>query len=103
MPFTTEILKMCDDRILNRSMWYLDVTEEGTPRLSFDIKTYRAKLQLSYLLPLLRDACKHLNIPRQQFEAYFDTVKDHKFGHLSCGIGRDGEAFLAIYHEVRGQ
>ena len=103
MPFTTEILKMCENRIPNRLMWYLDVTEEGTPRLSFDIKTYRARLQLRHLQPLLRDACKYFNIPKQQFEAYLDTVKDHKFGHLSCGIGRDGEEYLTIYHEVHGQ
>ena len=103
LPFTTAILKMCDNRSPNQPMWYLDVLDEGTLRQSFDVKTYRVRLPLAHLLPLLQDLCRRMNIPAQQFEAHFDTIRDHKFGHLSCGIGRDGEEFLAIYHEVHGQ
>jgi len=103
MPLVTAILKMCDKKAPNQPIWYLDVTEEGTPRQSFDIKTYRARLQICHLLPLLHDLCRHYNIPVHQAESYFNTIKRHKFGHLSCGIGRDGEEYIAIYHEVFGQ
>lgn len=103
LPLVTSILKMYDNSAPNLPMWYLDVTEEGTPRQSFDVKTYRARLQISHILPMLRDLCRHYNIPAHQAESYFNTIKGHKFGHLSCGIGRDGEEYIAIYHEVFGQ
>ena len=103
MPLVTAILKMYDESVPLQPMWYLDVSEEGTPRHSFDIKTYRARLQIRHVLPFLQELCRHYSIPPQPFEAYFTTIKNHKFGHLSCGIGRDGDEFVAFYHEAYGQ
>lgn len=99
----TAILLACDRRAPNLGMWYLDVTEEGNPRCSFDIKTYRARLQISDIIPLLPKLCRFYQIPFGEYESYFAAIKNHKFGHLSCGIGRVGDFFMAIYHESQGQ
>lgn len=99
----TAILMACDRRMGNLRMWYLDVTEEGNPRRSFDVKTYRARLNMIDLMPFFPDLFWFYQIPYSEYESYFDTIKNHKFGHLSCGIGRNGDFFMAIYHEAPGQ
>jgi hypothetical protein len=97
------ILMLCDRRAADLGMWYLDVTEEGNPRRSFDIKTYRARILIGDVVPLFLQLFDFYNVPFKQYEQYFATIMKHKFGHLSCGIGRDGNFFMAIYHEAPGQ
>ena len=97
------ILLACDKRAPNLRTWYLDVTEEGNPRRSFDIKTYRFRLKIGDIMPLLPELCRFYRIPFEKYEPYFAAIKNHKFGHLSCGIGRSGDFFMAIYHEAEGQ
>ncbi len=103
MPLLTAILRKYDEVAHHQPIWYLDVTEEGTPRKSFDIKTYRARLSMGELLPYLHELCRWSGIPWQQFAPYFESIKGHKFGHLSCGLGRDGAEYVALYHELPGQ
>lgn len=99
----SSILRLCDRRATALGMWYLEVTEEGNPRSSFDIKTYRARLKMGDIMPLLLQLFRFYDIPFEQYEQYFATIITHKFGHLSCGTGRDGVFFMAIYHEAFGQ
>lgn len=96
----TAMLDTCEQRNPKAPMWYLDVTEEGNPRKSFDIKTYKAKLKIYDVHAPLTKLYKHYSIAGSQFDPLYNSIKGHKFGHISCGVGRDGEDFISIYHEA---
>jgi hypothetical protein len=97
------MLLACDRRAPHLRMWYLDVAEDGNPRHSFDFKTYRAGLPLDSIMPLLPELCRYYHIPFREYAPYFSAIRQHKFGHVSCGKGRDDVFFVAIYHQAQGQ
>ena len=74
------------------------MTEENTPRRSFDINVYNAKLQLKEVYPLLQKIYQHYSIPARDFHALYNQFRTKIIGHLSGGIGRDGKDFLTVYY-----
>lgn len=103
-PFeiTNGIIEIASRKIPHQDILYLEVTEEGNPRRSFDINVYRANLQLGDLYPLLSKMCQHYSIPLEAFRNLYDRVKTKAFGHLSGGISRSGVDFLTVYYGVEG-
>jgi hypothetical protein len=94
------MVKLAATKIPHHEFLYLDVTEEGNPRRSFDINMYRANLQMRQLKPLLEDIFYHYGIPENEFFQLFEKVKNKMFGHISGGIDRNGKDFLSIYYGV---
>ena len=103
-PFgiTNGILEIASRKIPHQDMLYLEVTEEGNPRRSFDINVYRANLSLADLNPLLSKMCQHYSIPIEAFRNLYDRVENKAFGHLSGGISRSNVDFLTVYYGVEG-
>jgi hypothetical protein len=103
-PFeiTNGILEIASRKIPHQDMLYLEVTEEGNPRRSFDINVYRANLSLADLSPLLSKMCQHYSIPIEAFRNFYDRVENKAFGHLSGGISRSNVDFLTVYYGVEG-
>jgi hypothetical protein len=89
-------------RIPARDILYLELTEDNSPRRSFDINMYRADMQLKELYPILSRMCRHYSIPSEEFHTLYDPVKTEIFGHLAGGIDRDGKDFLTVYYGVEG-
>lgn len=85
----------------NAAFIYLEVSEEGTPRRSFDINLYKANLTLAEVEPLLLEAATQYAIPREQFDALCSRNRMRLLGHLSGGVARDGGDFLTVYYETR--
>ena len=53
---------------------YLDVTEEGNPRRSFDINIYKSGLRLEDLYPHLLRALAHYAIDPGRFESLYQRI-----------------------------
>jgi hypothetical protein len=83
-----------------RDILYLEVTEEGNPRASFDINVYRGSIAVGELYPLLCLLGQHYSIPHGEFHRFYDSIKAKKLGHLSAGIGRNGKDFCTFYYGV---
>jgi hypothetical protein len=86
----------------NDSFVYVEATEDGNPRKSFDLNLYKAGLKVSQLYPVLTALCEHYAIPRKDFDTFAADINHRSFGHLSGGIGRDGQDFLTVYYELDG-
>jgi hypothetical protein len=97
------ILRLASGRIPPRDILYLEVTEEGNPRLSFDINMYRANLQLAELYPLLLRIGRQYSLPFQRLQSFYEPIRHKTFGHISGGIDRDGKDFLTVYYGVEGR
>ncbi|MCY2930279.1 MAG: hypothetical protein NTV86_12435 [Planctomycetota bacterium] len=97
------LLEIAARRIRPEAMLYLEALEERTPRRSFDINLYEARLELGPLYPLLSRMCRHWGVPYEEFAALYEPAKDKSFGHLSGGIHRGGEGFFSVYYGVEGR
>jgi hypothetical protein len=85
-------------KVTHDEIRYIEVTEEKTPRRSFDINVYNAKLQLKEVYPFLQEIYQHYSIPARDFHALYNQFRTKIIGHLSGGIGRDGKDFLTVYY-----
>jgi tryptophan halogenase len=84
----------------NDSFVYVEATEDGNPRKSFDLNLYKAGLKVSQLYPALASLSEHYAIRRDGFDKFSTGIGVRSFGHLSGGIGRDGMDFLTVYYEL---
>jgi hypothetical protein len=97
------IIDVAASRITHRNLLYLEVAEEGNPRVSFDLNFYAAKLRIAELLPVLLQICRHYSIPAADFQPLYAESQEKTFGHLSGGIDREGRDFLTLYFGVEGR
>jgi hypothetical protein len=102
LEIASGIVSLASARVPSHDILYLEVSEENNPRVSFDINLYKANLTLEELYPFLMNMCLHYSIPSEEFHMFYDRVKNKTFGHLSGGIGRDGNDFLTVYYGVEG-
>lgn len=101
LRFAAQIMGTAADRMPEHKFLYIEVSEEGNPRLSFDIKLYEANLLMGEITPLMTDILKYYDIPGDRFAAVNTPIRDKAFGHLSGGIDRHGEDFLTLYYGVQ--
>lgn len=97
-----DITGTASDRLRRKQLMYMDVTEEGNQRRSFDINVYNAGLLLEDIAPQLAAACRHFSIPPEEFNGFYDRMRTRKFGHISGGIDRKGRDFLTFYYGMEG-
>ncbi len=97
LGFCRDILDLAADRTGSAKLLYVEVTEEGNPRVSFDLNLYSAQLQLSEIYPILAAACRHFAISREQFRRFYEESREHTLGHVSAGIDREGRSFFTFY------
>lgn len=78
----------------------IDVTEDSSPRVSFDINLYAAGLSVGQLLPLVQPLTEHFGIDPGKMTALAARFSVDRAGHLSGGLDRHGQPFLTIYHAL---
>jgi hypothetical protein len=80
---------------------YMEVSEEGTARRSYDINFYKANFALGEIEDALREAAVQYRLPGEQFDAVYSRLRARPLGHLSGGAARDGSDFLTVYYETQ--
>lgn len=95
-----ELISLALARMPYRDILYLEVTEEGNPRLSFDINVYRANLQLAEIYPLLSMLCRRHSISFETFHSLYEGIETKRLGHLAGGADREGNSFFTVYYGV---
>jgi hypothetical protein len=79
---------------------YLEVSEEGNARSSFDLNLHEAQATLAEIEPQLAEMQRHYRISEEPFERLLAQVCGAKLGHLSGGVERGGKDFLTVYYEA---
>jgi hypothetical protein len=79
---------------------YLEVTEEGNPRSSFDVNLHHAGLRLREVEPSIRSLGARYAIPECRLSALYECIGAEKLGHLSGGMDREGRDFFTVYYEA---
>jgi tryptophan halogenase len=96
---TREIIDLALRRAGGKLM-YLEVSEEGNPRRSFDVNLHDAGLLVEDIELDLAELRQKYRIPPAQFDPLFAQVRGARLAHLSGGIGRHGQDFVTVYYEA---
>ncbi len=83
------------------SLLYLEVSEQGNPRCSFDVNLYKTGITLSSCEKALGEAASHFGIAAAAMEIELERFGHCALGHLSGGTDRHGQEFLSVYAETR--
>jgi hypothetical protein len=102
LEIALSVLRLAADRASAGALQYLEVTEDGNARRSFDLNCYDAQLQLKDVQAALFAMRDRFGIGPGQFQALYDQLRDSRFGHLAGGVHRDGADFFNVYHGVSG-
>ena len=95
-----EMTESVSATIPSDAIQYLEVTEAGNPRTSFDSNMYKAGHQIQEMRALLFKAQQHYVIPPAQFDSLYERIKTERFGHLAGGVDRQGRDFMTVYYGV---
>lgn len=83
------------------SFLYVEASEEGNPRRSFDVNLYKANLSVGDVRPILADVARHFRILPETFEPWLQRIAGRTLGHISGGLDKDGRDFMTTYYETR--
>lgn len=100
MDILDGIVGLAAERISPHDLLYLEVTEEGNSRKSFDLNMYRRGLQVAELYPLLGKIARRLGISYKDFHNAYERIKFRKLGHVAGGKDRYGREFFTLYYGV---
>lgn len=92
------IVNAASARLDANNLMYIEVSEEGNPRLSFDIKLYESNLRLCDINDFLSRIRQHYSTPAVQFEHMYNKIKTNRVVHLSGGVDREGKDFFTFYY-----
>jgi hypothetical protein len=82
------------------SMLYLEVSEEGNPRASYDINLYKSGMTVADAGTQLQAAARYFGIPGDAIGAQLARLGARPFGHMSSGVDRHGNPFMSVYAET---
>jgi hypothetical protein len=92
------LVEMATARMPFQDILYLEVTEAGNPRKSFDINVYRGGMQVAEIYPLLARLGQYHAIAYRRFRELYAQIQNQRFGHLAGGIDRQGKDFCTVYY-----
>jgi hypothetical protein len=101
LEFVQEIVERAAEQSSHHEIQFLEVTEEGNPRRSFDINVYKAGLRLEDIGPHLTRAARHYAVPAEKFASLYQRIKTERLGHLAGGVDRKNADFMTVYYGVK--
>lgn len=78
---------------------YVEVSEPGNPRKSFDLNLYPAGLSVAQVAEPIREVACSLEAPADRVDRLMAMIPAKHFGHVSGGISRQGGEYFTIYYE----
>jgi hypothetical protein len=82
------------------SFVYLEVSEGGSSRKSFDVNLYKANLMVADIRPLLTRLGQQYGIDSHRIDRLLARVGERRLGHLSGGLDRQGRDYATVYYEI---
>ncbi len=100
LDITADILARTLEHTDSESLIYLEASEVGNPRKSFDINLYPAGLKLQDIHPQLAALCELYSVNAHEFAELYSNAGARALGHISGGLDRNGQSFFTVYYEA---
>ncbi len=94
------IIGLASERLKPEDIQYVEVSEEGNARKSFDINLYKAGVLVREVQPFLTRMAEYYDLDPNEFHIFCEQIGSKKFGHLAGGIDREGQDFMTVYYGV---
>ncbi|GAA2813751.1 hypothetical protein EDC40_10787 [Aminobacter aminovorans] len=91
--------RRCEDD----QIFFLEVSEQGSVRRSFDVNLYAAGLAVHEVEATLRTLARAYDLENQELERLLVRLESATLGHISGGLGRNGQDFATLYFGVSGR
>lgn len=78
---------------------FVEVSEPGNPRKSFDLNLYPAGMRVANVAGPVRSVAAALDVPADKLERLMSMIPNKPFGHVSGGLSRHGEEYFTVYYE----
>ena len=98
---TRGIIERASEKTPHGDIQYVEVTEEGNPRRSYDVNLYKAGYRVEDMHPFLLKAAQHYAIPFPRFNALYEKIRAERFGHVAGGVDRIDRDFMTVYYGVK--
>ena len=77
---------------------YLEASEPGNPRRSFDINMLHARVTLAAMERAMQRIGEHFGIEAKTFAGAWQPARGDLFSHVAGGVDRQGRDFLTVYY-----
>jgi hypothetical protein len=95
-----DFARLATQRVGPGGVRYMEVSEGGNARRSFDLNIYRAGLTVGDMFPALSRMAAHFALPARQLGPLLKPIGSRSLGHLAGGVHRTGEDFFNVYYGV---
>jgi hypothetical protein len=99
LPGIREIIKAARQRQPGNSFLFVEISEPGNPRKSFDLNLYPAGLRVGQIAGPIRNVATAMDVPLDKLDRLMPMIQNKFFGHISGGISRTGEEYFTVYYE----
>lgn len=82
---------------------FLEVSEDGNARRSFDLNVYDAHLAVRDAQAPLARLREYFGVRPGQYQALYDQIRNMPLGHFAGGVHRDGAPFATVYYGVQAR
>jgi hypothetical protein len=95
-----DIVTLAASHSTTHDMLFVEVRDDITSRVSFDINLYSTGLKVEAIWSELVHLCTYLDIKTSDFTQLQSAVRDQVVGHVSGGTDHHGKPFLTVYHAL---
>jgi hypothetical protein len=92
-----DLVRLAESRLDGGALRYLEVSEAGNARRSYDLNLYDAGLLVEDIRPLVARMCSHYSIAWDAMEDLYNRIAHQQLGHVAGGAHRDRQDFFNIY------
>jgi tryptophan halogenase len=92
------VLAQAARRVPAEELQYLEVSEDGGGRRSFDLNVYDARLVIRDVKPVVSRMRRRFGVSPGRLQELYDPIKNLSLGHVAGGVHRDGEDFFNVYY-----
>jgi hypothetical protein len=100
LAFAQDLVRMGVNRRRDAVFLYLEASEAGNPRRSFDVNLYKTGLAVADAAEGLRALSTQLGIPQESVSPVLADMAALPLGHVAAGCDRRGDEFLSVYAEI---
>lgn len=93
-----EIVTLVVSHSTIQGLLFVDVCDDSTSRISFDINAYSTGLPVNAISAELVRLSDYLGVNSSELGALLASTQDHMIGHISGGTDQNGKPFLTVYH-----
>jgi hypothetical protein len=100
LAFAQDVVRMGVNRRRDAVFLYLEASEAGNPRRSFDVNLYKTGLAVADAAEGLRALAVQLGIAQESVSSVLAGMAALPLGHVAAGCDRRGDEFLSVYAEI---